>query len=359
MGFGNVEKAIWQNLSVTTSPDVVALYANLYQKLEGSKSGVGTTGSIFFVDPIGGADTNSGLTPALAFATTPYALTQCVARRGDIIVRMPGNEYSDEAGAGLGAAIAMNVRGVTLIGLNAFNPDQTESNCSYGRYDSTLGWGGGGALGPVFEITEPCNIIGLTVVCDSAWAPGANGGGAAPDTMPLGVAIAMNGWQGGFQGSYNYIGKCRFPNWGGAEGINLFGSAYNLIEDCMFEDLSVCGVHIDAGFQNSNYNRIKRCHFRGMVNGIQMTAGIRRPYIEECMFEGQTGYGITGTATVTAATPGFAFGNWFALEAPAAAGGHPAVGDAYDALIGVRRMLCAGNHYTTGVAGTNASDPTA
>jgi len=342
MGLGSTVKSIWS-----------LIQGNLYQQLEGAKVNVGSHGIVFFVDPVAGNNGNNGRTPATAFATTPYALTQCTANAGDVIVRMPGNEYSDEGGIAAGAAIAMNVRGVTLIGLNIFNPDMSEAGANYGRYDSTLGWGGGGALGPVFEITAPCNIIGLNVVCDHAFGAGASGGGAVPDTMPLGVAIAVNGWQGGFLGSYNYIAQCRFPNWGGAEGINLFGSSYNLIEDCIFEGMSACGVHVDAGFQNSNYNRIKRCQFRTMVNGIQNTGGVRRTYVEECMFEELTGSGIQGVAAING---GHAFGNWFGLSETAGAAG------AYDANLAARNAVnfhCAGNHYIDEPVPTQgATDPT-
>lgn len=330
-----------------------AIYANLIDKLESAKVGVGSYGRVFFVDPVNGNDAWDGRTRDTPFASTAHALTHCLAHRGDIIVRMAGNEYSDEAGAGLGAAIAMNVFGVTLIGLNMLNPDMAEGDFSYGRYDSTLGWGGGGALGPVFEITAPCNMIGLNVVCDHAFVAGANGGGVVPDTMCLGVAIAMNGWQAGFLGSYNYIAQCRFPNWGGAEGINLFGSSYNLIEDCIFEGMSACGVHVDAGFQNSNYNRIKRCQFRTMVNGIENTGGVRRTYVEECIFAELTGSGIQGLAAING---GHAMGNWFGLTQAAGAAG------AYDANLVAREgqgFYCAGNHYIDEpVATQGACDPT-
>jgi len=107
----------------------------------GALLGAGGPGTVFFVDPVNGSNGNSGRTQDKAFATTQHAINQCVANRGDTIVRMPGNEYSDEAGAGAGVAIAMNKRGITLIGAHIYNPDMSEGLYSYGRYDSTLGWG--------------------------------------------------------------------------------------------------------------------------------------------------------------------------------------------------------------------------
>lgn len=331
-------------LSSTTK----AIYANLFSKLESAKVGVGSFGRVFFVDPVNGNDAWDGRTRDTAFASTAFALTQCLAHRGDIIVRMPGNEYSDEAGAGLGAAIAMNVAGVTLIGLNIHNPDMSESEFSYGRYDSALGWGGGGALGPVFEITQPCNIIGLTIVVDHAFQAGVIG---APDTMPLGCAICCNGYAGGFSGGYNYIADCRFPNWGGAVGV-WTSSAYNLIENCVFEDLSTCGIYVDQLTHPSTFTTIKGCIFRGaMPDGIEIINGTHDHYIEKNYFGHRiTGSGVSGTANAGIHTE--CFGNWFALSE---AGG---VGGAYDAnLAGRVTCICAGNHYIDGgAAGEGAGD---
>jgi len=88
MGLGSVTKAIWTLLQGTTSPDVVALYNYLYEKLEGPKLEKGGIGNIFFVNGVDGVgdNANSGLTPDQPFLTITYALSQCVTEHNDVIV---------------------------------------------------------------------------------------------------------------------------------------------------------------------------------------------------------------------------------------------------------------------------------
>jgi len=127
-GLGPVVKAIYNLLSGTTNPDVVALYNNLYLQLEGVKMGSSSkqfarnqVGKVYFVN--GGADgvttgnnaANDGLTPANAFLTITYALTQCVAGRNDYIYCF--NVYNQEPAY----PIVVNVSHVHIIG--AGNPD--------------------------------------------------------------------------------------------------------------------------------------------------------------------------------------------------------------------------------------------
>ena len=347
MGLGSTVKAIWQLLQGTTNPDVVALYNNLYQRLEGAKSGIGgiisSCGNVFYVDPVNGLNTNNGRTPATAFQTTAYALTQCVADNSDVIIRMPGPEWIDDNVPGA-AAIAMNVAGVSLIGVNAYQPDKPEAFAYYGRYGAG-GWGAGTALGPVFEVTAPCAIIGIMAVCDAAYA-----------LLPHnGSAIQLNGQVGAFEGSYNYIAKCRFVNWGvSGVGIDIYGASYNWIEDCVFEGLVTAGIYIDAQVHNSTYNVLRKNLFRSGGSGITLRAGTHNNDIIENFFDRDlvAASGIIGTANAGANC----FNNKFALSE---AGG---VGGAYDAVLAARQaagFYCAGNWYIDIPAGlATATDPT-
>ena len=72
-----------------------------------------TTGKVFFVDSVTGLNGNSGLEPALPFATIDYAVGKCTASKGDIIFVMPGHTETITAAGGL----ALDVAGVTIIGL--------------------------------------------------------------------------------------------------------------------------------------------------------------------------------------------------------------------------------------------------
>jgi hypothetical protein len=75
-----------------------------------------TTGVRFYVLPghaNGGDSGGKGVNPDAPFLTLTYALTQCVANRGDIIYLMPG--YVELISAA--ADIDLNVAGVTIIGI--------------------------------------------------------------------------------------------------------------------------------------------------------------------------------------------------------------------------------------------------
>ncbi|MBU1067812.1 hypothetical protein KKE60_08500, partial [Patescibacteria group bacterium] len=116
MGLGSVTKAIWTLLQGTTSPDVVSLYNNLYQKLEGAKMGaINGRGTIYFVNGgadgvTAGLDTNDGLTPANAFLTIAHALTLCVNDNDDFIYCF--NVYQQDV-----FPIEVNVNSVHIIGV--------------------------------------------------------------------------------------------------------------------------------------------------------------------------------------------------------------------------------------------------
>lgn len=77
-------------------------------------------GKVFFVNSsavlapngLGGSNGNNG-TYQKPFATIDYAIGQCVANRGDIIMVMPGHTETISAAAG----IALDVAGVAIIGL--------------------------------------------------------------------------------------------------------------------------------------------------------------------------------------------------------------------------------------------------
>jgi len=75
-----------------------------------------TTGNVFFVDSganLASDDANQGTSPDLPFATIDYAIGQCTASNGDIILVMPGHSES-LTGA---TDIALDVAGVSIIGL--------------------------------------------------------------------------------------------------------------------------------------------------------------------------------------------------------------------------------------------------
>lgn len=72
-----------------------------------------TTGKYFFVDSVTGSNGNSGADSIHPFATIDFAVGQCTANKGDIIIVMPGhNETITSA-----TSLVVDVAGVSIIGL--------------------------------------------------------------------------------------------------------------------------------------------------------------------------------------------------------------------------------------------------
>jgi hypothetical protein len=77
-------------------------------------AGLLTFGNIFYVNSVSGANTsNNGKSPTEAFATIDYAIGQCTANNGDVILVMPGHAET------VTAAITADVAGITILGLGA------------------------------------------------------------------------------------------------------------------------------------------------------------------------------------------------------------------------------------------------
>lgn len=75
--------------------------------------GIGyTTGSVFFVDSSTGNDSGGGTIDS-PFATIDFAVSQCTANVGDVIVVMPGHAETVSAAGGL----TLDVAGITIIGI--------------------------------------------------------------------------------------------------------------------------------------------------------------------------------------------------------------------------------------------------
>jgi hypothetical protein len=77
-----------------------------------------TTGNIFYVDSgSGGAADGAGVgqTPDSPFATLDFAIGQCTANNGDVIVLMPGHAETISADGG----VAIDVAGITILGLGS------------------------------------------------------------------------------------------------------------------------------------------------------------------------------------------------------------------------------------------------
>lgn len=72
-----------------------------------------STGTYYFIDSNTGSDSNDGKSPQRPFATIDYAIGNCTASKGDVILVMPGHSESI-SGAG---AITADVAGISIVGL--------------------------------------------------------------------------------------------------------------------------------------------------------------------------------------------------------------------------------------------------
>jgi len=228
MGLGSTVKAIWQLLQGTTNPDVVALYNNLYQRLEGARMGAHNgRGAIYFVNGgadgvTAGLDTNDGLTPANAFLTIAHALSLCTDDNDDFIYCF--NVYQQDV-----FPIEVNRNSVHIIGIAG--PD--------GQWPLMVPTGNTAIFNFAVGAGDNCEIAGFSL-----------GAGAAHACIEL---------QG--DNSMVWIHNCSFGHlWAsaGQDGIHYLNGATThggIVEDCWFYGdgvgagkLTRCGILCENGW---------------------------------------------------------------------------------------------------------------
>lgn len=79
------------------------------------------TGKVFFVHSGTGSNGNKGTAPARPFATLDYAIGQCTASKGDVILIMPGHSETITGAGGITADVA----GIAILGLGRGNDRPT------------------------------------------------------------------------------------------------------------------------------------------------------------------------------------------------------------------------------------------
>jgi hypothetical protein len=208
-------------------------------------SGLTRLGSVFYVDPGSGADTNSGDSKDYALASLDAAVNLCEAGRGDVIIRMRGTET-------VTSAINFDVSGVTVIAEQSGIGPAGE-----GEFFATLA-DASYTDGPVAIITAPTTLIGLGFVSRDTGA-----------TFFSGAALLIGG-DGDANPFGAYVKDCRFPKWAvdNRIGIAIEGSSDVTIEGCTFEGV---GTDFDSGIyvQGATQNLVVRWnHFRDCTYAI-------------------------------------------------------------------------------------------
>ncbi len=102
------------NNSITNYPDGVSSFG--IPLLGGA--GIPFTGNYYFVRPADGSDANNGTTPATAFKTLAFALTQCKAGNNDVVYLIAESNTASATTDYQSANLNWNKDGVHLIGIN-------------------------------------------------------------------------------------------------------------------------------------------------------------------------------------------------------------------------------------------------
>lgn len=272
-------------------------------------------GKTFYVDPSAGQNGNSGEKEDDAFETTAYALTQCTAGRGDMIVLL-GTETVTET-------VNFNVSRVTLVSKGVgVNP------LVRGEYTALLA-DASFVDGPVGTVTAATRFVGVGFVSRDTDA-----------TFFGGAALLVGGAAAGAFGVH--LLACRFPKWALDNRIGVAFAGGAAVSNCTVEycDFEGVGASFDAGIymqgacQNIN---ILNNHFRQCTAAVQFGAFAGGgPHI--LMGHNVVEDGLTLDSQANTAT-GHVFDNWSELANSAA----------YDASVATLQgqgIQFSGNHYS-------------
>lgn len=217
-------------------------------------------GTVYYVDLNNGDDSNNGLTPDEPFLSLQYAIDQCTNNNDDTIVILPGSldisgdaNYLQDAGSRYGALhyIIVDKSGIHILGPNLWNPNEPEQTAIY-RSDAEQA--------PLFYVTGAnVEIAYFAMSCN--WA-GDNPLTSTYAGLDSGAVMVLDGEAG--SRNYAWVHHMRFPMWWSTVGITMWGTSANVIEDCIFENLSNAGV--TAGptpSRNCTFNTIRNNRFTG------------------------------------------------------------------------------------------------
>lgn len=222
-------------------------------------------------DAFSASDNNDGLSPDRAMLTIDAAVSACTADAGDVVVCLPGSHT-------LSASVAMDVAGVTLMGLPS---------------------GAGNYLKQKTSVTAPASDQGINVTaanCEIAYL------NIIPATTDSGIDLTANADQ-------LHIHHCSFdmatPAVNAATiGIDAIGAASNLLVDhCYFECDGAQGQAIVATATLDSV--IEDCHFTcsaGTWAAVILTgAATDRLTIRRCTIQ-SSGTAVTTFVDGTGAT---------------------------------------------------------
>lgn len=204
-------------------------------------------GSLYYVDPSNGSDSNGGQSPDDAYATLQTAIDACTADNGDVIVVKPGNH-------GVTSTVTFDCSGITVVAAQLGLPAEEQGEKFTVNAAASLD------DAPVGIITAPTRIIGL--------------GFAGRDTTQESLLIDCEE-AGGFSGGFSSLEYCRFSCWYGAmdAGLRTIGGAVNKVIGCSFDGIfagfgtAAIIMENDTGGFAASYTEVKNCVFQGVGSG--------------------------------------------------------------------------------------------
>ena len=249
-------------------------YSQYLTNLGSAAIGVGSSGSVFYVDSATGSTNNAGSSWDDAKATIEQAIQLCTANNGDIILVAP---FHNE-GAGDAQIFDLDIAGVTVIGLGEgtarpiLDFDHANATCDIGADNCTV-------IGLRFRPSVTAVLIGVDV-----------------ETGILGTNILGCEWMNGEDGS----------------GTDEFVKALHLTSgnhDTVMKDLVIrChtsasnathGIHVDAASDRCVYDNV-RIDGPYATNGILEDAASADTIVEDCAIDVTgTGFGFVSTSTFT------------------------------------------------------------
>lgn len=249
--------------------------------------------NIWYVDADNGSG-GGGRDWAGAFPTIEEAYDAAAAE--DLILVAPGSYAVTET-------LVLDKHGLTIMASPQGMAEAGESTSIVA--DSSF------TDGPVITIKAPCRLVGLHIA----------GRSLTEESLLIDCEE-----QGGFEGGFNLIERCRFPAAYGAidHAIRILGGTLNFIVDCTFDGLfvgfdeSAIVLEDDAGGITCDFVRVIGCTFSGIgssIPAILCTSGdtpldllVAHNYLTPG-FLGNAGILIDFNST---ATTGLAADNWVA-----------------------------------------------
>jgi hypothetical protein len=235
------------------------------------------SGTYYYVNPLSGADGNTGTSPAQAFKTLDAALSACTEGNNDVVFLISEVNDGTTTSATLTANLNWNKDSTHLVGICAptmvgqrariaasgttFTPLITLSanNCYFSNVSIWGGFGTGGASNITLNITGSRNAFENVSIQGLADATSAGGTGArvmkitgggentfsncsiGVDTVQRTAANYTVELAGGT--ARNIFRNCLFPSWvssGGTGGAIMYAAAasaidrYTLLDSCLF-----------------------------------------------------------------------------------------------------------------------------